>query len=513
MHATASPASARDRASAPQVAAQTRAWPWLLGHALLFLGLYQLGYTPAEWAEIRPRVAQQGNLGVAAAYRTVGAFGLLRAYYRTGDDERMYREFAELTLRGEADYAYLTHKRGSTVTVPPDVRPWPYRDVVLEYPPFALLLCMLPPALLGSTYVSYRFWLAAYLLAIHLLNLWMASALIVGPEARSSARRDTWRRLLAPSLAFCFCLGGLVATRMDGVVTALMLATVLGVERSLVARGQSALHWAALAGLCAGVGVMTKIVPVLAIPAAVIAYWLSRRTDRVPLIAAHAGIAVLFVGAVHFACVGLLGDRYLDAYRYHAARGLQLETTYSGLLMIAHAFGSPLRVVSGYGSANLTSALADACAKASPLLFTLLASACLLSALRARACHLASLLGALLCAFVLTNKVFSPQYLLWLAPFAWIAMVREGSRAGTAMLLAAALSQVLYPRAYQALQDFAPGMVLVLNLRNALVVCLFAMLARSALRPTAAPAAAPVREGPRPVYDPSRAPLPADAKD
>jgi len=512
MFAESPPAPARACASAPEIAAKRAAWPWLLGHALLFLGLYQVGYTPAEWAEIRPNILRQGNLGIAATHHTVGAFGLLRAYYRTGDDERLYHEYAELTLHGRADFDYLAQKHGLPAGAPKSTRPWPYRDVLVEYPPFALLLGMLPPALLGSSYVAYRFWLAAYLLVIHVLCLWVAADVAV-EALRASDKRAVFVRFLRLSLPFCFCLGGLVATRMDSVVALSMLVAVACVERSLRARGRAALRWGCLAGLCAGVGVMTKIVPGLVLGAAAVAYWLSKRSDRLALGASLFASATAVVASVHVACTAAFGQGYLDAFRYHAARGLQIETSYAGLLMIAHAFGSPLQLALSHGSANLASPWADACASASPVLFVALACALLAAAVRAQSRELPTLLCALLCAFVLTNKVFSPQYLLWIAPFAWIAAERTRDlRVAPLLLFAAALSQVLYPRAYLALEHFHPALVLVLNLRNALMVALLALLWR-ALSQRAPEQFAAVQPRAGAVYDPAPLPMVAKAED
>jgi len=80
------------------------------------------------------------------------------------------------------------------------------------------------------------------------------------------------------------------------------------------------------------------------------------------------------------------------------------------------------------------------------------------------------------------------------------------------LLFAAALSQVLYPRAYLALEHFHPAMVLVLNLRNALVVALLALLWR-ALSQHAPEQVAALQPQAGAVYDPAPLPMAAKAED
>lgn len=99
----------------------------------------------------------------------------------------------------------------------------------------------------------------------------------------------------------------------------------------------------------------------------------------------------------------------------------------------------------------------------------------------------------LLIAFVLGNKVFAPQYLMWIAPLALgIAVARQpvAWSVPVLLLLAAASTQVFYPRGFAALQHVHPVPVAALNIRNALVAAIWAItLARpvSILRaPTAA---------------------------
>lgn len=99
--------------------------------------------------------------------------------------------------------------------------------------------------------------------------------------------------------------------------------------------------------------------------------------------------------------------------------------------------------------------------------------------------------------FVVTSKVFSPQYLLWLLPAAaaGLLVVREAAtwrrllRWAAALLLAAALTHPFFPLWYGPLlhhDGLTIPMVTLLALRNAIVLALFVAAAREAWRGTGA---------------------------
>jgi H+/gluconate symporter-like permease len=82
---------------------------------------------------------------------------------------------------------------------------------------------------------------------------------------------------------------------------------------------------------------------------------------------------------------------------------------------------------------------------------------------------------------VTLGKVFSPQYVIWLAPFAALAWV-QGSRAVAALVAAAiVLTLVEFPSRYFDLINQQLGVVLVVAARNGLLLCaLIALIARLA---------------------------------
>ena len=86
-----------------------------------------------------------------------------------------------------------------------------------------------------------------------------------------------------------------------------------------------------------------------------------------------------------------------------------------------------------------------------------------------------------LLAFILTNKVFSPQYLLWLGPLLLVlaAVNRKFEKTGWLFLAATVLTQAIFPHLYVFLQQFKPPMIVLLNLRNGLLVWIGFLLVKN----------------------------------
>jgi hypothetical protein len=103
---------------------------------------------------------------------------------------------------------------------------------------------------------------------------------------------------------------------------------------------------------------------------------------------------------------------------------------------------------------------------------------------------------AALLAFVSLGKVLSPQYVIWLAPFAALAWA-WGERAVAALTAAAiVLTQVEFPGRYFDLVDERTGVILVVAARNALLLAALGVLLARLRRPAAAAARSRPRAAP-----------------
>jgi hypothetical protein len=95
-------------------------------------------------------------------------------------------------------------------------------------------------------------------------------------------------------------------------------------------------------------------------------------------------------------------------------------------------------------------------------------------------------LAAALVAFMVLGQVFSPQYLVWLVPLGALLATARGGASPWLLVAALALTQVVYPVTYAALQQLRPWACGLVLLRNALLVAWAWHLGRGPLEPDSA---------------------------
>ena len=83
-----------------------------------------------------------------------------------------------------------------------------------------------------------------------------------------------------------------------------------------------------------------------------------------------------------------------------------------------------------------------------------------------------SVVRSALLAFIVTNKVFSAQYIIWLLPFAPLLRPRQAGLAAAVFVL----TLIIFPFDYADLLAMRVVPVLLLNLRNVLAVALLSWL-------------------------------------
>jgi 4-amino-4-deoxy-L-arabinose transferase-like glycosyltransferase len=467
-------------AAAPAIWVRALILPIVL-HIALCLGLYQYGLSNAEMKQLQIDGPSRLITPYVRAVRVFGPLGALRTYLRGEQDEKLYLEYSKLLLLGHADTRYIAERQNDLTLLdhPLPARAWPYRDVRVEYPPLAFL-ATIPPALITTEYRAYRYAFAGYMLLLHGLNLWLAWRLLK-PRPRAALEAAFVGRVLYTSLGFLFALGLVVVTRLDHLVLTATLLCLVAFDRAQRSAGGARLAWAAGCGALAGLGVMTKLVPGLA-GLAVFALWLgSNASDRLRCALASAAAGALLVILANLGMYALAGDAYLATFRYHTLRGIQIESLYSGLLMLLRPFGLPMQVEESFGSTNLAS---PATGLIKPLSLALLAvSAGYLLCLRrwsADGRGALLLTCALLLAFILTSRVFSPQYLIWIgAPLCVLAAEQRRIPAGLWLFFAAVLmSQLIFPRGYPVLKAMHPLGIALLDARNLALVVVTVWLVR-----------------------------------
>jgi uncharacterized membrane protein len=342
----------------------------------------------------------------------------------------------------------------------------PYVDFGFEYPPLAALPIWLA-GLPGRDEATYAVSFAVLMAGCALVGQQLAARLAGG---RREALQVAWLLALTPVL-----IGASVRTHFDALPVALALAGLLALARDRPQLGFLAL----------GLGTMTKLFPALL--AVVAVAWLVARGERR---AALRGAAV-FAAVVVLVSLPLSGSGYVDSFTFHMQRPVQIESTPASVLFAlggSHVTGTNLRP-DRFKSNGLDGGHAKPVAALFAFALVALTVAIVGLAGRARDHRHLVLTGfAALLAFVTLGKVFSPQYVIWLAPFAALAWV-WGERPVAALTAAAiVLTHVEFPSRYFDLINERTGVIVVVAARNALLLVALGLLLARLRRPAAAAA-------------------------
>ena len=338
----------------------------------------------------------------------------------------------------------------------------PYRDFPVEYPPLALLPMLVPQWLNRIT--SYRF--AGYEFFFYAQNILLVCAigpLILKIAAIQQLPKTKQQILMA-----------------YGLLTVANALFILGRYDIFCAWLTVWATWLILTDrpFCSGavlaLGAATKLYPALLVPIFAI-HCLTQKQPAIVIRLVAGFTAAIFVLFLLLSPLGL--DNLSYFFNYHRLRGLQLESLPSGLLILAHKFGwVTLNTTVNYGALHLESPAAKPILQGLPFVFALGVMATLLSycdrvrnhlsanrSLSSR--QLAIYILAILSVFILTNKVFSPQYLIWLLPFIPLLPSRQ---IGLFSLISV-LTFLIYPVFYGFLIDEQITLVIMLNCRNYLI--------------------------------------------
>lgn len=341
----------------------------------------------------------------------------------------------------------------------------PYVQFHPEYPPLALVFFGAPAL------ASFRY--GAYLLGVLTVNAALAGLLALTAACTAPAKERA--RRAAASLVLVVLIAPIAMLRFD-----LFPALLTAIATNDLRRGR-----VEDSGAWLGLGGAAKLYPGVLVPVFALALLAEGRKREAAALCAVAAAVVLGCFAPF-----LLTDAhaFLGFLRYHAERGLQIETLASGAVLLrgAVAGGVPSTAVR-FGAVELLAPSVPAVLGALPWLFLLAYAAVLVLGWRAfrrdgRSPETVARTSlAALLAFVLAGKVFSPQYLAWFLPFLPFA----GRRVLAVGIVTAAFTIVLYPWAYAPLLRGDVGAVLLLNARNgaALACFVFSLAGRPSWNP------------------------------
>jgi 4-amino-4-deoxy-L-arabinose transferase-like glycosyltransferase len=350
-----------------------------------------------------------------------------------------------------------------------------FRDFPVEYPPLAWWVMQLPGTVNRlAYYFRFRALMAGGDLVSFALLVWIVSK-----------RRPSFLTPFAcVYIGITLILAHELYDRLDmGVLffTALALAAWTAAPRS-----PHASWWLAGAYVAVGLGTAYKLFPAVVALLFVLSELLTRARVRsvVLRVALFVGTAVGPVALTYWR-VGRPALNFLD---YHAARGLEIGSTWASVMWLLSRAGYPAEVVIRFGSWELAGRAEGAVLRAASVSMVLLPS--LLAAwalvLRGRFNGERAVAQAALAVagIVVVSKVFSPQFLLWAIPAITLAAVDACATklrflaVGLWLLICAALTLLIYEGGGSAeLGIMSTWVMLALLARNVMYVSLWVYLA------------------------------------
>jgi hypothetical protein len=364
----------------------------------------------------------------------------------------------------------------------------PYRDFPLEYPPLALVPFLLPRLVTFGQPITVQDY---YAILLGLNVVWsVLTALCVAAIASAVGQVANlpWDTRQAGSLPHDGRPPGTVAAVAIYGVLAIISAPVLAWRYDAFPALLTALallavvkQRPALAGLWLGLGTVAKVYPMFLV-ALFGAYYLAAGERRKLALLVCASVAVAALVMLPFRL--LAPDQWLSFLAYQRERGFEIGSSVAGAVWLAHVLGfGRATIVYNYGACHVASPVADALMPwTAPAVVVAVGGILMLYLDRFRKERdnagsvsfqtLGSGTVAVLLVFIMVNKVFSPQYMVWLIPFVPLLP----GRAIAVFVTIAALTIYVYPFHFRELLDGQLVAALAVNVRNLLVIGLILLL-------------------------------------
>ena len=342
----------------------------------------------------------------------------------------------------------------------------PYRDFSLEYPPGALPMFLLPSLGVGvGDVLSYWRHFERLMAICGGIEAGLVAFVLTRLRAIGTARLSLGVGLIALSPLM---LGSMVRAHYD-LWAALLTVTALAALLS----GRPKLGFALL-----GLGVAAKGYPGVLVPLAAIFVW--RGQGRRAAIVCTGVFAAVVLG-VFLPFFALAPHGVWHSITTQTSRPLEVGSLGASLMLAAHQLlGAGLVADISHGSYNLGGDTASLIASVESALAVAALLAVWLSFARgpANAERLLRASAAAVCAFVIFDRVLSPQYLIWLVPLVALVLGRRGVAAAVLIVAAMILTQLWFPYHFFALALHFDATASWLELaRNLILVGLFALLA------------------------------------
>lgn len=428
-----------------------------------------------RWTTFRNALlAQQG----IAAYLPIIAINLLAFYFTSwqfswlNTDPARYQCYALTYWMGSIGAQLLPTAQCSFLQIPTTVQP-PLHMLPLEYPPLTLLIFSLP---IFAPLSYYQLFFAVSMALASTYIYWLL--LRYGPRGSAMA------------FVFYIFVGAvaLVQERFDLVPAACTLLCLISAERK---------HWT-IAYIALAFGFLIKIYPVLFLPALFIAEQQDRQSIHTPKQSCsykslpaelwHTLLSIrhwhwkntilflgLFIGITGFFAIFNFNGAVVSQLSYFANRPLQVESIAGAFLWLGTLMGFPVQIIYSFGSINMISTLGGIVSNVFETLFIVGYIYIIYLQWRGKLDVVQTCI-ALLLIFIVTGKVFSPQYVIWIIPL----LAYSGAFDKTWLVAWGSLSlltTIIYPYLYTRVLDaekipYIPGFIQIVMARNMLFVLL-----------------------------------------
>ena len=343
----------------------------------------------------------------------------------------------------------------------------PYRDFTLEYPPLSLIFFGLPRVITSSDALYTK------VFQFELLVFDIIGLVLIFDIARRLGEAP-WKALSIYTLAV-LAVGPIIIQTFDIIPAVMTLAAIY-----LFWLGKHKASWAVLA-----LGTLTKIYPIAIAPIFLLIYFKNRQLKQIRD-GAVTFIAVCVITILPFIILG--SGSILNLVSYHTQRGVQIESTYSAIVLVLAKLGLT-SVTAGYsfGSLNIVNPTAAVLAKFSTYIMVVSLLIVYWFIYRqvkpgkSQFTRLGAYALLTLATTMATSKILSPQYFVWLIPIFPFICGRWRTPILAIFILIGGLTYDIFPLHYPELQNIQATAVAILVARDILLV-LLAVLAVVSLK-------------------------------
>ncbi|GEM_PF-1619070 len=348
---------------------------------------------------------------------------------------------------------------------PPHFR-LPYRDIPFEYPPI-LIIPLLSAQYLSVDYLSFTKWLAFFISIIYLFALYVTYKIW---QQISPQQRVRYPLLLLFSSLSILSIGQIFVTRLDifpSLISLLILYSFLKQKYMLFS------IWLI-------VGFFTKGYLIILAPILWIILLHQKKYSEILWNILFVSGAIL---TIHAELNFLSQGHFNEMYTYHSQRGIQIESTYALIPYLSHfLFKTPILIYQANHCSNISAASTHFLLQLSTflpfILFLLVYFLLYLTFRKTNTVHQQFLLITqavflLILAFILSFKVLSPQFLIWLIPLIFISVPSQKIAFLIVFIFALIFTHILFPNFYFLLRNGHPLGIGLLISRNLILLILF----------------------------------------